>query len=40
MIEGNFVATGVVPRIVHDLRERGVEVPMAWFRPEDGDARD
>lgn len=40
MIEGKFVATGVVPRIVHELRERGVEVPMQWFRPEDGAARD
>jgi len=40
MIEGKFVATGVVPRIVHELRERGVDVPMQWFRPEDGAPRD
>ncbi|MEM9826477.1 MAG: CpaF family protein [Planctomycetota bacterium] len=35
-IEGRFVATGVVPRIVHELRERGVEIPMDWFQPQSG----
>ena len=33
IIEGEFAATGVVPRIVHELRQRGTDVPMDWFRP-------
>jgi pilus assembly protein CpaF len=35
-IEGDFEATGVVPRIVHELRERGTDIPMDWFRPGTG----
>jgi len=35
-IIGRFVATGVIPRMVDDLREDGVQVPAALFqRPED-----
>ncbi|MFN0243224.1 MAG: CpaF family protein [Planctomycetota bacterium] len=35
---GGFHATGVVPRLVHELRERGVDVPMQMFqRTEAGD---
>jgi pilus assembly protein CpaF len=29
---GNFYATGVVPRIVHELRDKGTEVPMNLFQ--------
>ncbi len=32
LIEGRFVATGVVPRVVGELRERGIDVPMSWFQ--------
>jgi pilus assembly protein CpaF len=39
VIEGKFAATGVVPRIVHQLKERGVEIPLEWFRPSEGLAR-
>jgi pilus assembly protein CpaF len=31
-LEGRFVATGIVPRLVHELREKGVEVPLDLFR--------
>jgi pilus assembly protein CpaF len=35
---GAFQATGVVPRIVHELREKGVEVPLDIFQQrEKGD---
>lgn len=31
-IQGEFVATGAVPRVVHDLTERGVTIPVReWF---------
>jgi pilus assembly protein CpaF len=30
-IEGRFGSTGIVPRIVHDLRRKGLEVPLAMF---------
>ena len=33
-VRGRFVATGIVPRLVHDLRERGQEVPLDMFRPD------
>lgn len=32
LIEGRFAATGVVPRLVGELRERGIDVPMSWFQ--------
>jgi pilus assembly protein CpaF len=32
LIEGRFAATGVVPRVVGELRERGIDVPMSWFQ--------
>ncbi len=36
---GEFVPTGVVPRLVEELRERDIEVPMSLFRkPGGGDA--
>ncbi|MDJ0789410.1 MAG: CpaF family protein, partial [Myxococcota bacterium] len=31
-ILGDHVATGIVPRMVEGLRERGAEVPVAWFQ--------
>ena len=31
-VEGRFVATGIVPRLAEELRERGVDVPMELFR--------
>jgi pilus assembly protein CpaF len=30
-LDGSFAATGIVPRIVHELREKGVEIPLAMF---------
>jgi len=36
-IEGRFAATGIVPRCVQSLRERGWDVPLELFRkPPDG----
>jgi hypothetical protein len=36
---GHFSATGVVPRMVDDLREEGVVVPAALFKKtEDSDS--
>jgi pilus assembly protein CpaF len=32
LIDGRFAATGVVPRVVGELRERGIDMPMAWFQ--------
>jgi pilus assembly protein CpaF len=32
-VVGHFTATGVVPNIVHELRERGLEVPLEIFQP-------
>jgi pilus assembly protein CpaF len=31
-IQGEFVATGVVPRVVEELREKDFEVPLSIFR--------
>jgi pilus assembly protein CpaF len=36
-IVGEFVATGVVPRLVEDLRERDVQVPMSLFQKPRGE---
>ncbi|MBI5363316.1 MAG: CpaF family protein [Planctomycetes bacterium] len=33
---GDFSATGIVPKLVHDLRDRGVEVPLNIFQKHDG----
>jgi pilus assembly protein CpaF len=33
---GEFVATGIVPRLVEELRERDVELPMSLFRKPKG----
>jgi len=30
-LEGRFTATGIVPRIVHEQREKGVEIPLEMF---------
>ncbi len=35
-ILGSFVATGVVPRLAQELRERGIDVPMALFQKSGG----
>ena len=29
---GSFQATGIVPRMVHDLRDRGIDIPLALFQ--------
>jgi len=31
-ITGNFVATGIVPKLMHELREKGVEVDLSIFQ--------
>jgi pilus assembly protein CpaF len=31
-IQGEFVATGIVPRMMDELRSRGVDVPLEIFR--------
>lgn len=31
-IQGEFVSTGIVPRFVHELRERGWDIPFEMFR--------
>jgi pilus assembly protein CpaF len=36
---GSFQPTGIVPKIVHELREKGVAVPLEIFQREDGGAR-
>jgi pilus assembly protein CpaF len=33
---GEFQATGIVPRVVHELRDRGVEVPVTMFQRNGG----
>ena len=33
---GEFVATGIVPRRVEQLRKRGIDMPLEWFRARDG----
>jgi len=33
---GNFAPTGIVPKIVHELREKGVAVPLEIFQREGG----
>ena len=33
---GEHAATGIVPRFVPALRERGAEVPVAWFQAQGG----
>ncbi|MFO0865651.1 MAG: hypothetical protein U0744_13530 [Gemmataceae bacterium] len=34
---GSFVATGIVPRIVEELRERDIEIPLSIFQKPKGD---
>ena len=31
-VVGEFVATGIVPRRVHELRDRGYDIPLDLFR--------
>jgi pilus assembly protein CpaF len=31
-IAGEFVATGIVPRVVEELHERGIEIPRTSFQ--------
>jgi pilus assembly protein CpaF len=35
---GEFSATGIVPRFVDDLRQRGLDIPFEWFKTRTGDA--
>src|SRR5439155_662421 len=37
-VVGDFVATGVVPRVVEELRERDVMLPMSMFQKPRGHA--
>jgi pilus assembly protein CpaF len=38
-VVGHFTATGVIPRMVDELREEGVQIPAALFKKtEDGEA--
>ncbi len=30
---GEFLPTGIVPRLASELRERDAEIPVAWFQP-------
>lgn len=39
-INGEFAATGIVPRLVEELRERQIEIPMEIFQPPKGNADD
>jgi pilus assembly protein CpaF len=39
-ILGHYTATGVVPKTVREQREHGVDIPLEWFRPEQGTNRD
>ncbi len=39
-ILGEFVATGIVPRRVHQLRERGYDIPLDLFRAGDAPGSD
>ncbi len=32
-VHGSFVSSGVVPRLVEELRELDVSVPLEWFQP-------
>ena len=34
---GEFTATGIVPHFIEDLRQRGVEVALDWFKKRAGD---
>jgi len=36
---GAFAPTGIVPKIVHELREKGIQVPLEIFQRQDGEAR-
>lgn len=35
-IQGTFQATGIVPRCLYELRERGLEIPMTLFQADAG----
>jgi pilus assembly protein CpaF len=34
---GDFVATGIVPHLIEDLRQRGIEVQLDWFQKKGAD---
>ena len=35
-VQGEFVATGIVPRCAESLRQRGATMPSEWFQPRSG----
>ena len=39
-IAGEYVATGIVPRLVEDLQQRGIDVPRSLFRASGGSVGD
>ena len=39
-IAGEFVATGIVPRVVEELQERGIEIPRTIFQKSKSAAHD
>jgi pilus assembly protein CpaF len=34
---GEFQSNGIVPHFIEDLRQRGIEVPLEWFKRRTGD---
>jgi pilus assembly protein CpaF len=34
---GDFIATGIVPHFIEDLRQRGIEVQLEWFQKRGAD---
>jgi pilus assembly protein CpaF len=38
-VQGEHVATGIVPRCVETMRTRGEEIPMSWFQRATGRGR-
>jgi len=36
-IQGEFIATGIVPQVVQELREEEIDIPMSWFQPPAAD---
>jgi pilus assembly protein CpaF len=39
-VVGEFVATGIVPRLVEEMREREIQVPLTLFQKPKGNSDD
>lgn len=35
-VVGAFAPTGIVPKVVHELREKGIQIPLEIFQREGG----